>query len=312
MKILVTGAAGYIGSVLCGELLNRGHEVAAIDCLMYHNVGAIQHLIGHPSFIFEPADVRDLGSYRHFWGQADCIIPLAAVVGAPACEKNPNFSEQINAQAIYKLLIQLSKKQRVIYPNTNSGYGTTEGGACTEETPLKPISVYGVTKGRAEEAVLCHENSATLRLATVFGVSPRMRFDLMVNDFAARLVRGQKLTIFEPSFQRNFVHVRDVARAFIHMVDNPLQGPFNCGHPKLNQTKLELAYKVAGELGLYPHDVVEVGDGEDPDKRNYLVSNDKLLGTGFEFKYGLGQGVTEVALLASLLSPPAMERMRNS
>lgn len=312
-RVMVTGCAGYIGSVLCQRLIRDGFEVLGVDSLTYHNQSAVMHLIGERKFNFLLHDVRDVEGLRPFIQQADAIIPLAAVVGAPACDRDPGYATQVNSLAIRKMVRELSPHQRVIYPNTNSGYGQTDGKTfVTEADPLKPISLYGATKVEAEQAVLAHPLGVSLRLATVFGPSPRMRFDLMVNDFTCKLARDRKLEVFEPHFKRNFVHVRDASRVFVRMLcDHRLDGAFNVGLPDANMSKLELAYYIAGLLGLYPHDVVSVVDGEDPDKRNYLVSTQKLLSTGFEFHYTLSQGVQDVAGMLSLLAPHEIDHMRN-
>jgi nucleoside-diphosphate-sugar epimerase len=330
MNVLVTGCAGYIGSTLVGHLLRAGHHVVGVDNLMYGNGAALLPYLGHPVFEFYRADVR------HGWmdwlvSEADAVIPLAAIVGAPRCDRQPRDAEDVNWKAVRRLAVNMRPGQRLLYPNTNSGYGETDGGRMvTEDDPLAPISVYGRTKCAAESAVLHHPNSAVLRLATVFGASPRMRMDLMVNDFAGKVWaeqltrstmpgfgsgsrRGPALTVFEPHFKRNFVGVQDVARAFLHLLEHPdLHGVYNLGLPTANLTKLQLAHAVCGALCVDPTSMVAVGEGTDPDRRNYLVSNDKILSTGFTFTHDLTDGVREVAQVVETHGAAQLAAMRNA
>jgi nucleoside-diphosphate-sugar epimerase len=314
VRVLVTGCAGYVGSVLTDYLLRCGHEVVGVDSLMYGQWEALTPYLGRPHFAFVKEDVQNYLPLNNLARSCDAAVLLAAAVGAPACERNPEYAVAVNHWAVANLVENLLPWQRVVYPNTNSGYGTTAGETpCTEETPLAPISVYGGTKCAGELAVLRHPLGVSLRLATAFGVSPRMRLDLMVNDFAARLVRDERLEVFEPHFKRNFVHVRDVARAVVFFLDwnnRGLSGAFNVGLPDANLTKLELAHLACDELGL-PRSCVSVGEGRDPDRRNYLVSNDKLLRAGFHFQHDLPGGIQDVAAVASEMSGPAVQRARN-
>jgi nucleoside-diphosphate-sugar epimerase len=314
MRVMVTGAAGYIGSVLCSRLVGAGFKVLGVDCFLYHNQSAILHLIGEKKFDFLEHDVRDVSGMAPYIQQADAIIPLAAIVGAPACEQNPSLATQVNSLAIRDLVGQLSPSQRIIFPNTNSGYGQTNGQTfVSEKDPLCPVSHYGQTKLEAENAILDHPQAVSLRLATVFGPSPRMRFDLLVNDFTRRLCQDRHISIFEPHFQRNFVHVRDVARLFKRMLrDDHLEGVYNIGLPEAQLSKLELAYFIAGLLGLYPPDAVTIAEGRDPDQRNYKVSSERLLATGFSFAYDLADGVLDMAGMLSLLNPTEINRMQNT
>jgi len=324
-NVLVTGCCGYIGSVLVGQLLNAGCRVIGVDNLFYKNGYAVLPYLGHERFQFFRMDVQDTRNLAFLAEQCDVIIPLAAMVGAPICEKDEHhirWATSINSWSITDLVESLSPNQRVIYPNTNSGYGQTEGDRyVTEHDLLAPISVYGKTKCEGEKAVLNHPNGVSLRLATVFGASPRMRMDLMVNDFTWRLfnIRHRlnlresgktigttkadvQLSIYEPHFKRNFVHVRDVCNAFLFMLGrHHLRGPYNLGLPTANLTKMELAHAICDILGL-DRRVVVVGNGEDPDKRNYLVSNEKILSTGFLFKHTLEMGVREVETVCSTCS----------
>ncbi len=314
VKVLVTGAAGYVGSTLCQRLLRDDFEVVGLDSCIYNNEQAIFGLLGDSNFTFSLFDVRDEEAMRAVVQTVDAVIPLAAVVGAPACDAKPAYAKAVNLTAIRQLVNHLSPNQRIIYPNTNSGYGQTDGKEeVTEEGPLAPVSLYGRTKVEAEKIVLDHPQGVTLRLATVFGPSPRMRFDLLVNEYTRCICMDGKLEVFDPHYKRNFVHVRDVARVFVRMLaDHRLKGTYNVGLPEANLSKLELAYFVAGCMGVYPMDAVTVGEGTDPDQRNYLVSNAKLLATGFKFKHDLKCGIEGVAQMVSLLTPPAIQRMRNA
>ncbi len=295
MKVVITGAAGYLGSTMIRHFLDDGHIVRGIDKLMWGGEGLLPYW-HHPSFEFYEADVTDPESDK-LAQRADVVIPLAALVGAPLCDQFPDAARNVNHLAIERLTKSLHADQRLLYPNSNSGYGETDGTSeCTEEDPLKPISVYGVTKCDAERDVVSHGNSVAFRLATVFGSSPRMRMDLLVNDFTRRLVsEGPKLELFEGHFKRNFVGVQDVARAFLFMAKNQQhKGVFNLGNPAANMSKLELAHKVCDVVEVEMDEVIE-GNGVDKDRRNYIVSSDKLLATGFKFAQSIEDGIREVA-----------------
>ena len=294
-KVLVTGGSGYLGSILCEHLLRSNYQVTAVDNLMYGQ-NTLFHLCDNPSFEFVPGDVRDEGLMSKLIKKADVIIPLAAIVGAPACQRDPWMAQSVNLDAILMMNRFRSLRQLVIYPTTNSGYGTKSSEIyCTEDTPLEPISLYGKTKVQAESALLDTPNVITLRLATVFGMSPRMRLDLLVNHFVYTAVKEGYIVIFEKDFKRNYIHIRDVADCFIHCIQNveKMAGrPYNAGLDAANLSKEELALKIKKYVpGFYIH-FSEVGS--DPDKRNYIVSNERLKQTGFEAKRSIDTGIKEL------------------
>lgn len=295
MKIVITGGAGYLGSVLTPELLKLGHEVTVVDAFMFRQT-SLTDCCGYDTFTVVRGDCRQEKLMRRVTAGADVVIPLAALVGAPLCNRDEAGAVSINQGAIEMLCEILRPEQKIIYPTTNSGYGIGEKGKfCTEETPLNPISLYGVTKVRAEEAVLKRGNSLTFRLATVFGMSPRMRIDLLVNDFVYRAVHDRAILIFEGHFQRNYIHVRDVARVFIHAIDNfeAMKGrPYNVGLEEANLSKLQLCAEIKKQLPDFVY--VEAPIGEDPDKRDYIVSNQRILKTGFQPEWNLERGIREL------------------
>ena len=293
--VVVTGGAGYLGAILCERLLDAGFRGTAVDCLMYQQ-RSLFHLCANPSFDFVFGDARDEALMRSQLKDADVIIPLAAVVGAPGCDRDPYLAKSVNLEAI-KLINRLrSPSQLVVYPTTNSGYGTQTGDVfCTEETPLEPISLYGVTKSQAEAELLQSPNAVTLRLATVFGMSPRMRLDLLVNHFTYAAVTDGYLVIFEKDFKRNYIHIRDVADVFLHCIENSkdmVGRPYNAGLDAANLSKEELAQKIKEFVpNFYVH---YAAIGSDPDKRNYIVSNQRLREAGFEAKRSLEFGIMEL------------------
>ncbi len=295
MKIFITGGAGYIGSVLVPSLLAAGHKVTVLDSFIHGQSGLLE-CCAHEGFDVVRGDCRDERLLREHATAADILIPLAALVGAPLCDRDPWTARSVNQQAVETLCRMAGKGQRMIYPTTNSGYGIGEKGKfCTEETPLRPISLYGETKARAEDAVLSRGDSLTFRLATVFGMSPRMRFDLLVNDFVRRAVHDRAVVVFEGHFQRNYIHVRDVARAFNHAIDNfdAMKGCcYNVGLNDANLTKLELCVEIKKQVPSFVF--IESAIGEDPDKRDYIVSNDRILAAGFRAEYTLERGIAEL------------------
>ncbi len=295
MNILITGGAGYIGSVLTPTLLALGHEVTVVDNF-YFGQNSLMDACHYDKFQVVRGDTRDEALIKPLLAKADLIIPLAALVGVPLCNQDQVGTQTINFDAIAMLCRLASKSQRIIMPVTNSGYGVGEKGKfCTEETPLRPISTYGITKVKAEEAVLQRENSISFRLATVFGLSPRMRLDLLVNDFVYRAVHDRAALIFEGHFKRNYIHIRDVVRVFVHGINNfeKMKGkPYNAGLEEANLSKLELCAVIKKHLPKFVY--VEAPIGEDPDKRDYIVSNQRLLGTGFQTEWGLDRGIVEL------------------
>jgi len=295
MKVLVTGGAGYLGSVLCGRLLEAGHSVTVLDSFMFGQT-SLFHLCADRRLEIVRGDVRDEPTVGRLVKQCDVVIPLAALVGAPLCDRDPHAATAVNRDAIRIVNRLRSKDQLIVYPTTNSGYGTRSGAQfCTEDTPLEPISLYGRTKVEAEEEVLGSPNSITLRLATVFGTSPRMRIDLLVNHFVYAAVTDRYIVIFEKDFKRNYIHIRDVADCFEHCIRNQermVGRPYNAGLDAANLSKEELALTVQKHVpGFYIH-FSEVGS--DPDKRNYIVSNQRLRDAGFEAKRTLDEGISEL------------------
>ena len=294
-KILVTGGAGYIGSILIPELLNNGHEVIVVDNLMYGQTSLLDCCNNKKLSIIR-GDARDKQLISECIKNVDAIFPLACYTGAPLCSKDPIGAETTNLDAIKTLLELRKKDQIIIFPTTNSGYGVgQEGKYCTEETPLNPLSFYGRLKVDAERAILESGNCITLRLATVFGVSPRMRLDLLVNDFIYRAVNDGFLVLFESHFKRNYIHVRDVTKAFIHCLDNfdsMKNETYNVGLSDANLSKWELCEEIQKQVPSFYF--VEAEIGEDLDKRDYIVSNDKIEATGFKPEYSLQKGIEEL------------------
>ena len=268
-KILVTGGAGYLGSILVPELLNDEHEVTVVDNFMYKQT-SLNHLCANPKFDIVRGDVRVETTMWPLLKKADIIIPLAAYVGAPLCTQDPIGASTTNKDAIFMMIKHLSKNQLVIMPTTNSAYGT--GDYCTEESPLNPISLYAKDKVEVEKQLMNHANSISYRLATVFGMSPRMRLDLLVNDFTYRAVNDSALVLFESHFKRNYIHVRDITLAFQHAIANQktMSGEvYNVGLSEANVSKWELCEIIQKQLPNFTFMQAEVG--VDPDQRNYIV-----------------------------------------
>ncbi len=295
MRVLVTGGAGYIGSVLVARLLERGYDVTVVDNFMYGQTSLLDCCHSENLSIIR-GDVRNKPLISKCLSNADAILPLAAIVGAPACDNNPSAAQTINYDAVRMLLDLRERDQMIIFPTTNSGYGVgTKGIYCSEETPLNPISLYGRLKVEMEKELLKAGGCITLRLATVFGLSPRMRLDLLVNDFTYRAVTDRALVLFQSHFKRNYIHVRDVAKAVVHCLENfnkMQEEPYNVGLSDANLSKWELCEEIKKQLPDFCF--VEAGAGEDPDKRDYIVSNEKIEATGFKPDYSLQQGIAEL------------------
>ena len=295
MKILVTGGAGYIGSILVPMLLNEGHEVTVLDNFMYKQTPLLDYCYNKRLAIIN-ADVRDKALMKKFLETPDAIFPLACLTGAPLCTKDPLGARSINFDAIKYIEETRSKNQVIIFPTTNSGYGLGEKGIfCTEETPLRPVSLYGKYKVEIEKYLLDSKNCMTFRFATVFGTSPRMRLDLLVNDFTYRAFYDRFLVLFEAHFKRNYLHVRDAARAFIHGLKNfevMKEEPYNVGLSQANLSKAQLCEEIKKHLPDFYFSEAEIG--EDVDKRDYLVSNEKIEATGFKTEYSLSFGIQEL------------------
>lgn len=293
-RILVAGGAGYLGSVLVHMLLVHGYSVTVLDNFM-HGQSSLNHLCSFEKLKIIRGNAREIAVDPKFVKSFDILIPLAAIVGARACELDYQATYEINTRAVQILTALARPEQIIVYPNTNSGYGKSGEALCTEETPLKPISNYGISKKEGESFVLRHPHGVSLRFATLFGASPRMRLDLMVNDFAYKAVRDRYLVIFEGAFRRNFLHVRDAAATFIFAIQHieAMKGrAFNAGNSALNMTKLELAHQISAHTGCLVHEAPE--GRVDPDQRDYIVSNARLEGLGWCPLYGLKEGIAEL------------------
>lgn len=303
-NILVTGGAGYIGSSLVPVLLKQGYKVTVLDSLIF-NQSSLLDCCADPNFEFIQADICDHDLVNGILFEYDIVIPLAAIVGAPACKRNPSLTRLVNYDAHMNIVNNVSTNQKIFFPTTNSGYGIGEKDSyCTEESPLRPISEYGRTKVEIEKAFLERGNAVTFRLATVFGMSPRMRMDLMVNDFVYQAVKDRSLVLFEEHFRRNYIHVRDVTKAFLFGIENyeKMKGePYNVGLSSANLTKRELAEKIKEHVPeLYIHSA-EIGD--DPDKRDYIVSNDKIESFGWIPDHTLDDGIQELIKGYKIIRP---------
>ncbi len=294
-KILVTGGAGYLGSIMVPDLLAAGHEVTVLDNFMFKQA-SLNHCTYHPKFQVIRGDIRTEATIAPLIKQADVIIPLAALVGAPLCSIDPVGATTTNHDAIALMMKLLSKQQLILMPTTNSAYGTgDENNFCTEESPLRPISQYAIEKVAVEKKLMQHGNAISFRLATVFGMSPRMRLDLLVNDFTYRAVHDRFVVLFESQFKRNYIHVRDVSRVFQHALNHHdrMKGQiYNVGLSDANVSKKELCERIHKQLPDFTF--LEAPVGKDPDQRNYVVSNAKIEATGFKPDFSLERGIEEL------------------
>lgn len=303
-KVLITGGAGYIGSTLVPILLRKGFSVTVVDSLLFNQTPLLDCCI-EKDFDFIKGDICDQKLMENLIPAFDVIIPLAAIVGAPACKLNPTVTRLVNYEAHMNIVKLINTNQKVVFPCTNSGYGIGEKDAyCDETSPLRPISEYGKTKVAIESAFLEKGTAVTLRLATVFGMSPRMRMDLLVNDFVYKALKDRSIILFEEHFRRNYIHIRDVAKAFIFAIENfdTMKGqPYNVGLSTANLTKRQLCEKIKEYVpGLYIH---SASIGEDPDKRDYLVSNEKIESLGWKPDFSLDDGIIELLKGYKILKP---------
>jgi nucleoside-diphosphate-sugar epimerase len=294
-NILVTGGAGYLGSTMVPDLLSSGHRVTVLDNFMFKQ-NSLNHCCHHPNFEIVKGDIRQKDTMASLMKKADVIIPLAALVGAPLCNLDPIGATTINHDAIELMLKLLSKNQIVLMPTTNSAYGTGDkDNFCNEESPLRPISQYAIEKVEIEKKLMQHPNAISFRLATVFGMSPRMRIDLLVNDFTYRAVNDRFVVLFESHFKRNYIHVRDVSRVFQHALNNhnEMKGEiYNVGLSDANVSKKELCEHIQKQLPDFI--CIDEQIGKDPDQRNYIVSNEKIESTGFSTEFSLDRGIEEL------------------
>lgn len=305
MRVLITGGAGYIGSVLSQELLKLGNEVTVLDNQMYNKYSLLSCVEYGSKFNFIRGDVRDEKVLKDLVSKNDVIVPLAALVGAPLCDRNPIDAELINFKHVKDICSHKSNSQLIIYPNSNSGYGATDGvSACTEESPMNPISIYGTTKLRAENECKLTDNHVTLRLATVFGASPRPRFDLLVNNLVLRATKEKMIVLYENQAMRNYIHVRDIVGVFVHILDNwdiCKNETYNAGNDSINCNKLQLVEKIKKYI---PLEVIQAEYTKDPDGRNYIVSSQKLYNTGFKCEYDLDYGIQEIKKVITMVEEP--------
>jgi nucleoside-diphosphate-sugar epimerase len=294
-NILVTGGAGYLGSTMVPDLLAAGHKVTVLDNFMFKQT-SLNHCCYHPNFTVIKGDIRQKDTMSVLMKEADVIIPLAALVGAPLCSLDPIGATTINHDAIELMLKLLSKDQIVLMPTTNSAYGTGDkGNYCNEESPLRPISQYAIEKVEIEKELMQQPNAISFRLATVFGMSPRMRIDLLVNDFTYRAVNDKFIVLFESHFKRNYIHVRDVSRVFQHALNNhdAMKGEiYNVGLSDANVSKKELCEYIQKQVPGFIF--IDEQIGKDPDQRDYIVSNDKIESTGFKSEFSLDRGIGEL------------------
>jgi nucleoside-diphosphate-sugar epimerase len=313
MKILITGGAGYLGSVITGKMLVSGHQVTVLDKLIFNQVSLLSYT-SNPNFRFVHGDVRNEVLLKRLCEDADVIIPLAAIVGFPACASEPELAREINFKQIVNIVKYCNgKNKKILYPNTNSGYGLGTGQMeCDEESPLTPISIYGQTKCEAESFLRTSTDAIIFRLATVFGVSSRMRTDLLVNDFTYKAITDKYIVVFEKTFKRNFIHIEDVANAFLFMLENydTYKGEiFNVGLSEANLSKQELLEKIQTHVKDFA--VVYDDYYEDPDKRDYIVSNTKIEATGWKPEWDLDKGIKQLIMAYQMIVPKMGAEFRN-
>jgi len=312
MKILITGGAGYLGSVITKHFLDLGHRVTVLDNLIFKQTSPLNFTYNE-NYKFVYGDVRNKRLLDALVKNNDVIIPLAAVVGFPACKADPSLAREVNFDQIVNIINYGSSDQLILFPNTNSGYGIgNPGEECTEESPLNPISVYGETKCSAEKYILENTTGICFRLATVFGSSPRMRTDLLVNEFVYKALTDKYITVFEKNFKRNFIHIQDVASVFVHALDNydsMKRNVYNVGLSDANLSKQELLEKIKSYI---PDFAITYSDYyEDPDKRDYIVSNAKVESTGWKPKYSLDMGIEELIKTYQVIIPTMNFQFRN-
>lgn len=311
MRILITGGAGYLGSVITPLCLQQGYAVTVLDSFMYNQISLLD-CCHYKNLTIVRGDARDKDLLKKLMKDVDAIFPLACLTGAPLCDQRPKEAEEVVIDGLHHILSLRTPKQKIIYPTTNSGYGVGEKGKfCTEETPLRPISLYGRLKVQAENEVLAAGNGITLRLATAFGVSARMRLDLLVNDFTHQAVKVGRLELFEGHFKRNYIHVRDVGRAFIHGLnhfDSMKNQPYNVGLSDANLSKLELCEEIKKHVPGFTF--LESNKGQDPDKRDYIVSNEKIEKSGFATEVSLSDGIQELIKAFTIINQGKEVRTR--
>ena len=292
MHVLVTGGAGYVGSLLVNRLIDRGDKVTVLDSLLHKSPSLLQHFL-NPNFRFVEGDVRDAEKVKDALVGTDAVVHLAAIVGAPGCEAEPQLAKEVNHEAVVLLISLAGPNRALIYASTGSNYGEVEG-ICTEDTPLNPLSTYGVTKTAGEVAMLESGRAVCYRFATAFGLSPRMRLDLLINDFTYQAVKNRQLVVYENWARRTFIHVRDMTESFVFALDNydQMKGEvFNVGSDEMNATKKEVSELINGKVGgfLWFADI-----GSDPDKRDYEVSYEKINKIGFNTTISLEEGIDEL------------------
>lgn len=312
MKILITGGAGYLGSVITKQILNLGHEVTVLDNLLFNQISPLQ-FTANKKYNFVHGDIRNQKILVNEVKKHDIIIPLAAIVGFPACASNPDLAWEINFKQIVNISNNLSKEQMILYPNTNSGYGIMENGKeCTEDSPLNPISVYGESKVAAEQHLSEYTNAIRFRFATVFGTSMRMRTDLLVNEFVYKALTDKYIVVFEKNFKRNFLHIQDVGGVFTHSLQNyntMHSNAYNVGLSDANLSKEELLMKIKKYV---PDFAINYSDYyEDPDKRDYIVSNRKIENTGWKPNYTIDDGIQELIKTYKVIIPKMSSEFRN-